>query len=117
MGASDYALRLTRIYTQRVGKAPSMEKPKRKPAKGAPPDSAAVAAETARLTLMEQGVRNSIAISPDVVSQLAVERARRVQGYLLRDSTIVADRVYIVGNKGAYAPDSLGVRVGLTLTD
>jgi len=53
----------------------------------------------------------------DEVSQLAVERARRVQGYLLRDSTIVTDRVYIVGNKGAYAPDSLGVRVGLTLTD
>ncbi|HKO22808.1 MAG TPA: DUF748 domain-containing protein [Candidatus Eisenbacteria bacterium] len=117
IGASDYALRLTRVYTQRVGKAPLMEKPKHKPAKGAPPDSAAVAAEVARLTSMEQGVRSSLTISPDEISQLAVERARRVQGYLLRDSTIVADRVYIVGNKGAYAPDSLGVRVGLTLTD
>ncbi|HEX5031876.1 MAG TPA: DUF748 domain-containing protein [Candidatus Eisenbacteria bacterium] len=117
MAASDYALRLTRVYTQRVGKPPVMEKPKRKPAKGTPPDSAAVAAEVARLGLMEGGVRGSIAISSDVISQLAVERARRVQGYLLRDSTIVADRVYIVGNKGSYAPDSLGVRVGLTLTD
>ena len=117
MGASDYVLRLTRVYTQRVGKPPIMEKPKRKPAKGAPPDSATVAAEVARLGLMEEGVRGSIAISSDVISQLAVERARSVQGYLLRDSTIVADRVYIVGNKGSYAPDSLGVRVGLALTD
>jgi hypothetical protein len=40
-----------------------------------------------------------------------------VQGYLLRDSTIVADRVYTVGNKNSYPPDSLGVRVGMTLTE
>jgi len=66
---------------------------------------------------MQERLRGSISISPDEIGQLAVERARRVQGYLLRDSTIVADRVYIVGAKGTYAPDSLGVRVGLTLTE
>ena len=117
MGGTDYALRLTRAYTDRFGKPPQMEKPKTKPPKGGPPDEATVAAEAARLGTMEERLRGSIAITPDEISQLAVERARRVQGYLLQDSTVVPERVYIVGNKGSYAPDSLGVRVGLTLTD
>jgi hypothetical protein len=117
MGATDYVFRLTRAYQQRFGTVPAMDKPKKKPVKGAPPDSAMVASEAVRLASMEDRLRGTIAISAEDVSQLAVERARRVQGYLLRDSTIVTDRVYIVGNKGVYAPDSLGVRVGLTLTD
>ena len=117
MGATDYAARLTRAYTTRFGKPAPVEKPKHKVPKGAPPDSGVVASEVVRLGGMQERLRGSISISPDEISQLAVERARRVQGYLLRDSTIVADRVYIVGAKGSYAPDSLGVRVGLTLTE
>jgi hypothetical protein len=62
-------------------------------------------------------VRGTIRITSDEVALLSAERVQRVQGYLLRDSTIVPERVYIVGSKGSYAPDSLGVRVGLTLTD
>jgi len=62
-------------------------------------------------------LRASLEIPPDEISQLAFERARRVQGYLLRDSTIVPERVYIVGSKNTYPPDSLGVRVGMTLTE
>ena len=117
MGATDYAFRLTRAYAQRFGKAPPVVKPAKKPAKGAPPDSATVAAEGERLAGMEERVRGSISVSSDEITQLSIERARRVQGYLLQDSTIVADRIYIVGSKGTYAPDSLGVRVGLSLTD
>ncbi|HET9251985.1 MAG TPA: DUF748 domain-containing protein, partial [Candidatus Eisenbacteria bacterium] len=117
MGATDYALRLTRAYATRFGKPPEVTKPKTKPVKGALPDSATVAAEIDRLAQMEDRVRGTIVVSSDEIGILAVERARRVQGYLLRDSTIVPERIFIVGSKGSYAPDSLGVRVGLTLTD
>ena len=113
----DYALRLTRAYADRFGKPPQMEKPKHKSRKGEAPDSATVAAEEARLAQMEDRIRASLEVTPDEISQLAFERARRVQGYLLRDSTIVPERVYIVGNKNTYPPDSLGVRVGMTLTE
>jgi hypothetical protein len=115
--AADYTLRLTRAYADRFGKPPQMEKPKHKSKKGEPPDSATVAAEEARLVQMEDRIRASLEITSDEISQLAFERARRVQGYLLRDSTIVPERVYIVGNKNSYPPDSLGVRVGMTLTE
>jgi hypothetical protein len=114
---ADYALRITRAYGDLFGKPPQMEKPKHKPKKGEPPESATVAAEEARLGQMEDKIRASLEITPDEISQLAFERARRVQGYLLRDSTIVPDRIYIVGNKNTYPPDSLGVRVGMTLTE
>jgi hypothetical protein len=117
MESSDYVMRLTRAYTDRFGKAPPMEKPKRKPKGGEPPDSATLAAETARLAAMEDKLRATFHITEDEISQLAFERARAVQGYLLRDSTIVPERVYIVGNKNTYPPDSLGVRVGMTLTE
>jgi hypothetical protein len=113
----EFAQTLTAAYTSQFGKLPELEKPKQMPPKGAARDSVLVAAESKRMTFMEERLRSTIRLSPEEVSGLAVERARTVQGYLLRDTTLVAERVFIVADKGTYRPDSAGVRVGLTLTD
>jgi hypothetical protein len=112
-----YAQLVTRAYGARFGKPPSVEGPRRKTAKGAAPDPATVATEAKRLALMDARLRSSVAVEPDELRRLRVERAQRVQGYLLRDTTIAPERVFIVADKGMYAPDSTGVRMGLTLTD
>ena len=110
----EYFTSLTRAFVARFGQAPRVG---HRAPKDAPPDPAQVAAEAARLRGMEERVRGSIRLDPTEVSGLARRRARRIQGYLLADSTIAPERVFIVGNKGTYRPDSLGVKVGLTLTD
>jgi hypothetical protein len=76
-----------------------------------------VAAQGQWLDGIAARVRSSIAVSPDEVTALANDRARRIQGYLLQDTTLTADRLFIVANKSTYAPDSAGVRAGLTLRD
>jgi uncharacterized protein DUF748 len=115
--ASGYASALTAAYTNQFGRPPGVEKPKGNRPRGDGPDSALVAAEAKRLAYMEERVRSSIPVRTEEVTALASDRARRIQGYLLQDSTLAADRLFIVANKGAYPPDSSGVRAGLTLTD
>lgn len=113
----EYAQALTGAYTAQFGKLPELEKPKQMPPKGAARDSVLVAAEARRMALMAERLRSTLRLSAEEISGLAVERARTVQGYLLRDTTLVSERVFIVADKGTYRPDSAGVRVGLTLTD
>jgi hypothetical protein len=114
---TEYAQALSNAYAAQFGKIPQLEKLEGKRPKPPDPDPALLAAEDRRLAAMEDRVRSTIAVTPDDVSGIAVERARRIQGYLLQDTTLVADRVFIVANKDSYRPDSAGVRVGLTLTD
>lgn len=115
--AMDYAQDLSSTYVAQFRKVPPLEKPQGKAPKGAGADSALLNAEARRLASMEERVRSTLRVSSDEVSGIAVERARSIQGYLLRDTTVVADRIFIVANKDSYRPDSAGVRVGLTLTD
>ncbi len=114
--ASEYAQALSNAYVAQFGKLPSLEKVQSKGTKGSGIDPAVLQAEDRRLAGMEDRVRSALRVTPDEVSGIAVERARSVQGYLLRDTTVTAERVFIVANKDSYRPDSAGVRVGLTLT-
>jgi hypothetical protein len=114
---TEYAQALCNAYVAQFGKIPPLEKLEGKRAKDPTADPAVLAAEDRRLAAMEERVRSTIIVSPDEVSGIAVERARRIQGYLLSDTTLVAERVFIVASKDSYRPDSAGVRVGLTLTD
>lgn len=113
--AGEYAQALCNAYVSEFGKIPPLEKVQ-KSGKGPGIDPALLAAEDRRLAGMEDRVRGALRVTSDEVSGIAVERARSVQGYLLRDTTVTADRVFIVANKDSYSPDSAGVRVGLTLT-
>ena len=108
---------LTRTYTTQFGKPPALEGPTRHPKKGEPADSATVAAEAKRLKLMDNRIRTKIAVDPTEVSGLSRDRASRVQGFLLADSTIAAERVFITIGKDVVGADSSGVMVGLKLTD
>jgi len=113
----EYAQGVTGAYTTSYGKLPPFQKPPGKQAKGAVPDSALVAAQGQWLDGIMARVRSAITVTPDEVAGLANDRARRIQGYLLQDTTLTADRLFIVTNKGTYPPDSAGVRAGLTLRD
>ena len=113
----EYAQGLASAYSSQFGKLPSVEKPPGKRPPAGTPDPELLAAEGRRLDVIEGRVRSSIALRPDDFTTLPTERARRIQGYLLQDSTLTADRVFIVADKGAYSPDSAGVRCGMTLRD
>ncbi|HET9952372.1 MAG TPA: DUF748 domain-containing protein [Candidatus Eisenbacteria bacterium] len=114
---SEYARALSSAYVAEFGKLPPIEKLEGKRAKDPTTDQALIAAEDRRLARMEGRVRAGILVAPDDVGGLAVERARSIQRYLLRDSTILADRLFIVAPKGTYPADSTGVLSGLSLTD
>lgn len=114
--ASEYAQALSNAYVAQFGKIPPLEKIQSKGSKGSGIDPALLQAEDRRLAGMEDRVRSALNVTADEVSGIAVERARSIQGYLLRDTTVTAERVFIVANKDSYRPDSAGVRVGLTLT-
>ena len=113
----EYAQGLASAYSAQFGKLPEVEKPPGKRPPAGTPDTALVAAELRRLDAIERRVRSSIPLRADEIAGLPIERARRIQSYLLRDSTLAADRIYVVADKGAYSPDSAGVRAGLTLKD
>jgi hypothetical protein len=113
---SEFVESLTRAFVAQFGRAP-LAPARRRAAAGAAADSATIAAESTRLQRMDGQLRAAIHLDASEVASLPHRRARRVQGYLLADSTIAPDRIFIVGNKGTYHPDSLGVKVGLTLTD
>ncbi len=115
--AGEYVELLTRAYTAQFGPPAAAPRARRPGPREAPPDSASVAGERARLALMDSRLRGAIHVDPALLGGLAHRRARRIQGILLADSTIAPERVFIVGNKGTYRPDSLGVKLGLTLTD
>jgi len=117
LSGEEYARGVLAAYMQAFGKPPVNPKPTGKQAKGAPPDPAFVSAQADWLEGMATRVRSSLALSADLVAALANQRARAIQSYLLQDTTLTADRLYIVANKGTYAPDSAGVRAGLTLRD
>ena len=117
LGPSAYAQALSNAYAAQYGKVPPLEKLEGKRAKDPTTDAALMAAEDRRLAAMEIRVRASIVVTPEEVEALAVERARSIQRYLLQDSTIVADRLFIVAPKGTYPADSTGVLAGLSLTD
>jgi hypothetical protein len=113
---ADYAERLTRAYSSKFGRPPAAEAPARRAPRGAPPDSSEVAVEARRLEQMATRLRASARLNPDEVPLLRRERSRRVQGWVLADSSIAPDRVFVVAARGSHRPDSLGVKVGLTLT-
>lgn len=115
--AYEYAQGLASAYSSQFGKLPPVEKPPGKRPPAGTPDPALLEAEQRRLDAIEARVRSSIPLRADEFSGLSMERARRIQGYLLQDTTLAADRVFIVADKGAYSPDSAGVRCGLTLKD
>jgi hypothetical protein len=114
--AGEYVESLTRACAAGSVRVPPAERRRRTRA-GAAPDSLAVAAESARLRQMAARLRDGIHLEPSEVASLPRRRARRIQGFLLADSTVAPERVFIVGNKGTYRADSLGVKVGLALTD
>ena len=113
----EYAQGLASAYSIQFGKLPAVEKPSGKRPPAGTPDTALVQAELRRLDAIETRVRSSIPLRSDEVAGLGPERARRIQGYLLQDTTLAADRIFLVANKGTYSPDSAGVRAGLTLRD
>ena len=113
---ADWADRLARAYAAQFGRAPELPRIKR-PRGATATDTTGTAAATARLAFMSARVHGAIVLDPADLASLGHRRARRIQGFLLADSTIAPERVFIVGNKGTYRPDSLGVKLGLTLTD
>ena len=108
---------LTRAYTARHGRVPALEGEVRRAPKGAPPDPTEVAAEARRLREMDARVRTGIAIDAVALHVLPRARALRVQGFLLADSTIAPERVFITSRPGAGFADSAGVKLDLKLTD
>ncbi len=112
----DYARSLARAYANGFKKAPPIEAARK--TEGAVPDSAAVAIEELRLRSMAESLATRVPPVSELVSALPMERAQRVQGYLLqRDSTVTATRIFLIADKGTFTPDSTGVRMGLTLRD
>ena len=90
-----YARVLGAVYTSRFGPAPPSplaQKPKGK----ALPDSAALAAEAARVKSMEARVRASILVSPAELAQLGQARASAVKERVLRNPKVSAERVFVV---------------------
>jgi hypothetical protein len=113
--AALYAQALGRAYTSAFKK--NLE-PARKTPKGAQPDSVAIAAEEARLRSMTASLSERVRPIADEASALPLARARNVQGYLIKaDSSMAATRLFIVADKGSFAPDSSGVRMGLALRE
>jgi hypothetical protein len=113
----DYARSLARAYANGFKKAPPIEAA-RKTEKGAAPDSVAIGIEELRLRAMAESLATRVPPVSERVSALPMERAQHVQGYLLaRDSTVTATRIFLIADKGTFAPDSTGVRMGLTLRD
>jgi hypothetical protein len=115
--AAEYTQALMNVYIARFGKIPALGKVPGKRSRDPSADPELMAAEGRRLESMEERVRSSVAVPSTEVAGLAVARARAVQRYLLRDSTVTAERIYLVAPKGTYPPDSTGVEVGLSLTD
>jgi hypothetical protein len=90
-----YARVLSAVYEARFGPAPPSPLAKRPRAK-ALPDSAALAAEAARVQSMEARVRASILVTPAELAQLGQARASAVKERVLRNPKITADRVFVV---------------------
>ena len=90
-----YARVLAAVYTSRFGPAPPSPLAK-KPRGKALPDSAALAAEAARVRSMEARVRGSILVSPAELAQLGQARASAVKERVLRNSKVSAERVFVV---------------------
>jgi hypothetical protein len=115
-----YARVLTAAYTSRFG-APPASAPAKKPKKNAAPDSAALAAEAARVRTMEARVRASILVTPAELAQLGQERASAVKERVLRNAKVSAERVFVVerGATRAEAVDTEALRasVGVDSTD
>jgi len=111
------------VYAQSLARAYEAAFKKRleaaqKTSKGAQPDSTAIAAEESRLHAMAAGLGERIRPVADEASALPLNRARNVQGYLIKaDSSMSATRLFIVADKGSFAPDSSGVRMGLALRE
>jgi hypothetical protein len=115
--AAAYAQSLARAYESAFKKQLAMEAAP-KTAKGAEPNPAAIEIEEKRLREMCNQLGTRLPSVSQEASALPVDRARNVQSYLLqRDSTLTAERLFIVASKGSYAPDSSGVRVGLSLRE
>jgi hypothetical protein len=92
--------------------------PARKTPKGVQPDSAAIAAEESRLRSMATSLGERVRPVAEEASALPLNRARNVQGYLMRaDSSMTGTRLLIVADQGSFAPDSSGVRMGLALRE
>jgi hypothetical protein len=115
--AGEWVALLTHAYASRVGKPPALEGKRNRARKGAPPDSAEVAAETSRLRLMDGQVRARMALDPGDLSGLSRQRSLHVRDLILADSTVAPERVFITGAKDVARTDSLGVKLELTLTD
>jgi hypothetical protein len=113
----EWAAALVRTYVARFGRLPALEGTVRRSPKGAPPDPTAVAAEARRLRYLDERVRGLVALDPVRLHALPRMRARRVQGFVLADSTIAPERVFVTGREDAARSDSAGVRVRLTLSD
>jgi len=113
----EWARTLTRTYAARFGRVPGLEGRVRHAAKGAPADPSEVAAESRRLGYVDERVRGLVALDAVRLHGLPRARARRVQGFVLADSTIAPERVFITGRPEVPLGDSAGVRVELKLSD
>jgi len=104
---ASYAKVLGEVYTARFGPAPPSPLAK-KPKGKALPDSAALAAETARVQSMEARVRASIIVSPAELAQLGQARASAVKERVLRNTKVTPERVFVVeraASRGEQAAD------------
>jgi hypothetical protein len=115
--AAAYAHSLARAYESAFKKQLAMDSAPKTP-KGTEPNPAAIEIEEKRLREMCNQLGARLPSVSQEASALPVDRARNVQAYLLqRDSTLTAERLFIVADKGSYASDSSGVRVGLSLRE
>ena len=97
-----YARALSAVYTSRFGPAPPSPLAKRSKGK-ALPDSAALAAEAARVRSMEARVRASILVTAAELAQLGQARASAVKERVLRNPKVSAERVFVVERSGSRA--------------
>ena len=102
---ASYARVLSAVYTARFGPAPPSPLAK-KPKGKALPDSAALAAEAARVKSMEARVRASILVSPAELAQLGQARASAVKERVLRNAKVSAERVFVVERAGPHGPQA-----------
>jgi len=92
--AATRAAVMERAYVKAFGPPPKPVKGA-KPRKGAPPDSAAAAAEAIRISNMDVRLRQSVHVPPDEIHAVARARVLAIKERLLA-AGIVEDRIFIV---------------------